>query len=39
VKYVDDLLLLPRGETVLQNMTDRLIENVRWYGMEIKMLK
>jgi hypothetical protein len=39
VKYVDDLVLLAREETVLQGMIDRLIETERRYGMEMNVEK
>jgi len=35
VKYVDDLVLLPKEEAVLQGMIGRLIENGRCCGMEV----
>jgi hypothetical protein len=39
VKYADDLVLLAKGETVLQGMIDRLSEIGRRYGMEKKLEK
>jgi hypothetical protein len=39
VKYADDLVLLAKEETVLQSMTDMLIEVGRVYGMEINVEK
>jgi hypothetical protein len=39
LKYADDLVLLVKEETVLQGMTDRLIEIGRCYGMEINVEK
>jgi hypothetical protein len=35
VKYADDLVLLAKGEMVLQDMIDKLIEIGRCYGMEM----
>jgi hypothetical protein len=35
VKYADDLVLLAKEEKVLQDMTDKLIEIGRCYGMEM----
>jgi hypothetical protein len=35
VKYVDDLVLLPKEEAVLQGMIERLTENGRCCGMEV----
>jgi hypothetical protein len=37
VKYVDDLVLVAKRETVLQNTIDRLIEIERCYGMEMNV--
>ena len=37
VKYVDDLVLVAKKETVLQNTIDRLIEIERCYGMEMNV--
>jgi hypothetical protein len=37
MRYVDDLELLAREETILQSMTDKLIEVGRGYGMEINV--
>jgi hypothetical protein len=37
VKYANGLVLLATEETVLQGMTDKLIENGRCYGMEINV--
>ena len=34
MKYADDLALTSKEETVLQSMTDKLIEVGRRYGME-----
>ena len=34
VKYADDLVLMAKEETVLQNMINKLIETGRYYGME-----
>ena len=39
VKYADDLVLLAKDETVLQGMTDRLIDIGRCYGMEMNVGK
>jgi hypothetical protein len=39
VKYADDLVLMAKEETVLQGMTDRLIEIGRCYGMEMNVEK
>ena len=39
VKYADDLVLLAKEEKVLQDMTDKLIEIGRCYGMEINVEK
>jgi len=39
VKYADDLVLMVKEETVLQGMTDKLIESGRYYGMEINVEK
>jgi hypothetical protein len=39
VKYADDLVLLAKEEMVLQDMTDKLIEIGRCYGMEINVEK
>jgi hypothetical protein len=39
VKYVDDLVLLAKEETVLQGMIERLIEIGRRYGMEMNVEK
>jgi len=39
VKYADDLVLLAKEETVLQNMIDIVIEIGRCYGMEMKVEK
>jgi hypothetical protein len=38
VKYAGDLVLLAKGETVLQGMFDRLFETGRSYGMEMNQL-
>jgi hypothetical protein len=35
VKYVEDLVLMTKEETVLLGMIDRLNEIGRYYGMEI----
>jgi hypothetical protein len=37
MKYADELVLLAKEETVLQSMTDRLIETGRCYRMEINV--
>ena len=37
VKYADELVLLAKEETVLQSMTDRLIETGRCYRMEMNV--
>jgi hypothetical protein len=37
VKYADDLVVLAKGETVLQGMIDKLIETGRCYGMEMNV--
>jgi hypothetical protein len=39
VKYADDLVLLAKGEKVLQDMIDKLIEIGGCYGMELNMEK
>jgi hypothetical protein len=39
VKYVDDLVLLAKEETVLQDMNDKVNETGRCYGMEINVEK
>ena len=39
VKYADDLVLMVKVETVLQNMIDKLIETGRYYGMEMNVEK
>ena len=39
VKYVDDLALMSKEETVLQSMIDKLIEIGRCYGMEMNVEK
>jgi hypothetical protein len=39
VKYADDLVLLAKEETMLQDMIDRLIEIGRCYGMETNVEK
>ena len=39
VKYEDDLVLLAKEETVLQEMNDKLIEIGRFYGMEMNVEK
>jgi hypothetical protein len=39
VKYVEDLVLLDKVETMLQNMIDGLIEIERCYEMEMNMAK
>ena len=39
VKYADDLVLMAKGETVLQGMIDKLIETGRYYGMEMNVEK
>jgi hypothetical protein len=35
VRYADDLVLLAKKETLLQSMTDKLIEVGRSYGMQM----
>jgi hypothetical protein len=37
VKYADDLVLLAKEETALQDVIDRLIEIGRRYGMEMNV--
>ena len=39
MKYADELVLMAKEETVLQNMTERLIEIGRFCGMEMKVGK
>ena len=39
VKYVDDLVLMAKEETVLRGMTVKLIETGRYYGTEINVEK
>jgi hypothetical protein len=39
VKCTDDVLLLPKEETVAQGMIDRLIEIGRYHGMEMNVKK
>jgi len=39
VKQADDLVLLAKGEKVLQDMIDKLIEIGRRYGMEMNVEK
>jgi hypothetical protein len=39
VRYADNLVLLAKEETVIQNMIDKLIEVGRGYGMEINVEK
>jgi retron-type reverse transcriptase len=39
VKYADDLVLLAKEEKVLQDISDKLIEIGRWYGMEMNVEK
>ena len=39
VKYADELVLMAKEETVLQGMTDKLIEIGRCYGMEMNVEK
>jgi hypothetical protein len=39
VKYTDGLVLMAKEETLLQGMSDRLIEIGRCYGMEINVEK
>ena len=36
---IDELVLMAKEETVLQNMTDKLIETGRYYGMEMNVEK
>jgi hypothetical protein len=38
VKFTDDLVLLAKEGTVLQDMIDRLIEIEMCYGLEISMV-
>ena len=35
VKYANGLVLLAKGDTVLQGMIDKLIETGRFYGIEV----
>ena len=37
MKYVDELVLMAKEETVLQGMIDKLIETGRYYGMEMNV--
>ena len=37
VKYADDLVLMAKEKTVLQDMIDKLIETGRYHGMEINV--
>ena len=39
VKYADDLVLMAKEETVLQDMIDKVIEIGRCYGMEMNVEK
>jgi hypothetical protein len=39
VKYADELVLLAKEEKVLQDMTDKLTEVGRCYGMEMNVEK
>jgi hypothetical protein len=39
VKYAEEHMLLAEEEAVLQDMVDRLIENRRFYGMEVNVGK
>jgi len=39
VKYADDLVLLAKDETALQDMMNRLIGTGRCYGVEINVKK
>ena len=39
VKYADDLVLMPKEETVLQGMIDKLIETGTYCGMEMNVEK
>ena len=39
MKYADDLVLLAKEEKVLQDMTEKLIETGRSYGMEMNVGK
>jgi len=39
VKYTDDLVLLAKEESVLQDMSERLSETGRCYGMEMNVEK
>jgi hypothetical protein len=38
-EYADDLVLMAKEETVLQGMTDKLVETGRCYGMEMNVEK
>ena len=37
MKYTDDAVLLAKEQSLLQGMTDKLIETGRCYGMEINV--
>jgi hypothetical protein len=39
VRYADDLVLLAKEETLLQDMTDKLNETGRCYGIEMNVEK
>jgi len=39
MKYADDLVLLDKEEKVLQDITDKLTETARCYGMEMNVEK
>ena len=39
VKYADDLVLMAKEETVVQDMIDELIETGRYYGVEMNVEK
>jgi len=39
VKYADELVLMAKDETALQAMINKLIETVRFYGMEMNVEK
>jgi hypothetical protein len=37
LKYANDLVILAKGNTVLQRIIDKLIEIGRFYGMEVNL--
>ena len=39
LKYADELVLMAKDETALQAMINKLIETVRFYGMEMNVEK